>query len=141
MTEPADKQPRQRRPAAFLDRDGVLNVDHGYTFRPDDLELMPAAAAAVRRLNAAGYTVIVVSNQSGVARGFYTEAAVEAFNAHLRDALLAQSARIDAFYYCPHHPDGTVPANWRSAVSAASRSRACSNRRRATGRSTAAAVF
>jgi|SRR5215831_687230 len=105
MTETADKQPR---PAAFLDRDGVLNVDHGYTFKPEELELMPTAAAAVRHLNAAGYTVIVVTNQAGVARGFFTEAAVKTFNAHMRDVLHAQGARIDAFYYCPHHPDGTV---------------------------------
>lgn len=105
MTETTDKQ---RCPAAFLDRDGVLNVDRGYTFKPDDLELMPAVAAAVRLLNAAGYTVIVVSNQSGVARGFFTEAAVKVFNAHLQDVLLAQGARIDAFYYCPHHPDGKI---------------------------------
>jgi D-glycero-D-manno-heptose 1,7-bisphosphate phosphatase len=108
MTETADKQPRQRRPAAFLDRDGVLNVDRGYTFRPEDLELMPTAAAAVRHLNAAGYTVIVVTNQAGVARGFYSEDAVKTFNAHMREVLQAQGARIDAFYYCPHHPDGTV---------------------------------
>ena len=108
MTEPADTQPRRQRPAAFLDRDGVLNVDHGYTFRPEELELMPTAAAAVRCLNAAGYIVIVVTNQAGVARGYYTEDAVKAFNAHMRDVLQAQGARIDAFYYCPHHPDGSV---------------------------------
>jgi D-glycero-D-manno-heptose 1,7-bisphosphate phosphatase len=113
MTDVVGKQPlnadeRGARPAAFLDRDGVLNVDRGYTFRPDDLELMPTAAAAVRRLNATGYTVIVVTNQAGVARGFYSEDAVKAFNAHMREVLQAQGARIDAFYYCPHHPDGTV---------------------------------
>ncbi len=96
------------RPAAFLDRDGVLNVDHGYTFRPEDLELMPTAAAAVRLLNDAGYYVIVVTNQSGVARGFFSEATVKSFNAHLQDALLADGGRIDAFYYCPHHPDGKI---------------------------------
>jgi D-glycero-D-manno-heptose 1,7-bisphosphate phosphatase len=113
MTDAVDKQPldaseRRTRPAVFLDRDGVLNVDHGYTFRPDDLELIPTAAAAVRLLNEAGYTVIVVTNQSGVARGLYAEAAVKLFNKHLQDALLADGAWIDAFYYCPHHPDGTI---------------------------------
>ena len=108
MTEPVDNQPCQRRPAAFLDRDGVLNVDHGYTFKVEDFELMPSAAAAVRLFNAAGYTVIVVTNQGGVARGYYSEDAVKAFNAHMREVLLAQGARIDAVYYCPHHPDGTV---------------------------------
>ena len=105
---PLDTSKRRTRPAAFLDRDGVLNVDHGYTFRPDDLELIPTAAAAVRLLNEAGYTVIVVTNQSGVARGLYPETAVKAFNAHLQDVLQADGARIDAFYYCPHHPEGTV---------------------------------
>ncbi len=70
----------------------VFNVDHGYTFKPDDLELVPTAAAAVRLLNEAGYYVIVVTNQSGVARGLYPEAAVKAFNAHLQDALLADGA-------------------------------------------------
>ena len=110
MTETTDKQPRRPRPAAFLDRDGVLNVDHGYTFKPGDLELIPTAAAAVRLLNEAGYFVIVVTNQSGVARGYYTEADVNTFNAHICEVLQAQGARIDAFYYCPHHPEGTVKA-------------------------------
>lgn len=96
------------RPAAFLDRDGVLNVDRGYAFKPEDLEMIPTAVAAVRLLNDAGYYVIVVTNQSGVARGFYSEAAVKLFNAHLQDALLSEGARIDAFYYCPHHPDGKI---------------------------------
>ena len=90
------------RPAAFLDRGGVLNVDRGYTSRPEDLELMPTVAAAVRLLNEAGYMVIVVSNQSGVARGYFDEAAVRQFNAQLKDASLTVGARIDAFYHCPH---------------------------------------
>ncbi len=105
---PDTSESRRPRPAAFLDRDGVLNVDRGYTFRPEDLKMMPTAAAAVRLLNDAGYYVIVATNQSGVARGFYSEAAVELFNTHLQEALLGDGARIDAFYYCPHHPNGAV---------------------------------
>lgn len=106
--QPRDASERRMRPAAFLDRDGVLNVDHGYTFKPGDLELMPTASAAVRMLNDAGYYVFVVSNQSGVARGFYTEAAVKVFNSHLQELLELDGGHIDAFYYCPHHPDGVI---------------------------------
>jgi D-glycero-D-manno-heptose 1,7-bisphosphate phosphatase len=104
----ADAVARSIRPAAFLDRDGVLNVDRGYTFRPEDLKMIPTAAAAVRLLNTAGFYVFVVSNQSGVARGFYTEAAVDLFNTHIQDILKGEGAHIDAFYYCPHHPDGAI---------------------------------
>ncbi len=100
--------PNDRRPAAFLDRDGVLNVDHGYVHAIDRLEWITGARRAVRLLNDAGYLVFVITNQSGVARGFYDEAAVLAFHAHMQEALAAEGARIDAFYYCPHHPDGTV---------------------------------
>ncbi len=99
-----------RRPAAFFDRDGVLNVDTGYTHRCDDLQLQDGAAAAIRLFNDAGWRVFVVTNQSGVARGYYDEAAVNAFNAVLREALAHEGAHIDAFYYCPHHPEGTVAA-------------------------------
>jgi D-glycero-D-manno-heptose 1,7-bisphosphate phosphatase len=97
-----------RRPAAFLDRDGVLNVDHGYAHRPDQLEWIAGAPDAVRLLNDAGYYVIVITNQSGVARGYYAETAVRQFHAHMQDVLRAQGAHIDAFYYCPHHPDGVI---------------------------------
>ena len=76
-----------RRPAAFLDRDGVLNVDHGYTHKPEQLEWIEGAAEAVRLLNEAGYYVLVITNQSGVARGYYDEAAVQSFHAHMRDSL------------------------------------------------------
>jgi D-glycero-D-manno-heptose 1,7-bisphosphate phosphatase len=96
------------RPAAFLDRDGVLNVDHGYVYRPDRLEWIAGAQQAVRLLNENGYLVIVVTNQSGVARGIYDEAAVRQFHSHMQEALQTQGAHIDAFYYCPHHPSGTV---------------------------------
>jgi D-glycero-D-manno-heptose 1,7-bisphosphate phosphatase len=95
-------------PAAFLDRDGVLNVDHGYAHRPDQIEWVTGAAQAVRLLNEAGYTVIVVTNQAGVARGLYNEVAIRNLHAHMQDVLQTQGARVDAFYYCPHHPDGTV---------------------------------
>lgn len=100
--------PAPRRPAAFLDRDGVLNVDRGYTHRPDQLEWIDGAPEAVHLLNEAGYIVIVVTNQSGVARGFYDEHAVRRFHAHMQAALKSHAAHIDAFYYCPHHPNGTV---------------------------------
>jgi D-glycero-D-manno-heptose 1,7-bisphosphate phosphatase len=99
---------RPKKPAAFLDRDGVLNVDRGYTHLPNDLEMIPGAAAAVRLLNEAGYYVFVVTNQSGVARGLYTEAAIDQVHKHMQDIMNKESAHIDAFYYCPHHPEGTV---------------------------------
>ena len=96
------------RKAALLDRDGVLNVDTGYTHRPEDLAFMPGAVAAVRRLNQAGRLVIVVTNQSGVARGLYDEAAVDAFHEAMSAALGREGARIDAYYHCPFHEDATV---------------------------------
>jgi D-glycero-D-manno-heptose 1,7-bisphosphate phosphatase len=96
------------RPAAFLDRDGVINVDHGYTYRVEDLQFTPTAVDAICLLNRRGYHVIVATNQSGVARGLYRTEDVEAFHAAMQSALAAQGARIDAFYYCAFHPDGTV---------------------------------
>lgn len=97
-----------RRPAAFLDRDGVLNVDHGYAHRPEQLEWVEGAAEAVQLLNEAGYYVLVITNQSGIARGYYEETAVQSFHAHMQDDLAAHGAHIDAFYYCPHHPEGII---------------------------------
>ncbi len=105
MAEPSDKS---RRPAAFLDRDGVLNVDSGYIHQIGQLEWISGASEAVRLINEAGFYVFVVTNQSGVARGLYDEAAVARLHAHMQGILQKQGAHIDAFYYCPHHPEGTV---------------------------------
>ena len=99
-----------RRPAAFLDRDGVLNIDHGYAHRLDQLEWIEGAPEAVRLLNEAGYYVLVVTNQSGIARGYYSEEAVSAFHERMQKDLASQGAHIDAFYFCPHHPEGTIEA-------------------------------
>lgn len=98
------------KPAAFLDRDGVLNADRGYAHLPEHIEWIAEAAEAVRLLNDAGYIAIVVTNQSGVARGLYDETAVKRLHVHMQNELERQGARIDAFYYCPHHPEGTVTA-------------------------------
>ena len=98
------------RPAAFLDRDGVINVDHGYVVRPEALDFIAGAPAAIRRLNRAGYLVVVVTNQSGVARGYFTEDDVARFHDHLRHRLAGEGAEIDAIYTAPHHPDATVEA-------------------------------
>jgi D-glycero-D-manno-heptose 1,7-bisphosphate phosphatase len=100
--------PNVLRPAAFLDRDGVLNVDRGYVHRPEQLEWIAGAPESVRLLNDAGYYVLVITNQSGVARGFFDEAAVISFHAHMQHALAEKGAHVDAFYYCPHHPEGMV---------------------------------
>lgn len=98
------------RPAVFLDRDGTINVDTGYVFRPEDFEFLPGAVEAIKRLNDAGYLVLVVSNQSSVARGFSTEADVENLHRYVAEELSKHGARIDRFYYCPHHPEGEVAA-------------------------------
>ena len=110
QTDSKSAAPTTRHPAAFLDRDGVLNVDHGYVHRPEQLEWIAGAPESVRLLNEAGYYVLVITNQSGVARGFFDEAAVESFHAHMQNVLAGIGAHIDAFYYCPHHPEGTVKA-------------------------------
>jgi len=99
---------RRTRPALFLDRDGTLNVDRGYTFRPADLVWQSEAREAVRHANRAGYYVFVVTNQSGVSRGFFTAADVEAFHAAMQDSLFEIEAHIDALEWCPHHVDGTI---------------------------------
>jgi D-glycero-D-manno-heptose 1,7-bisphosphate phosphatase len=95
--------------AVFLDRDGTLIEEVGYLDRVDRVELYPWTIDAVRAFNRAGLRVVLVSNQSGVARGFFTEAVVEDVHRHLASLLRAGGAHIDAYYYCPHHPDGKVP--------------------------------
>jgi D-glycero-D-manno-heptose 1,7-bisphosphate phosphatase len=100
----------KRRRAAFLDRDGVLNIDHGYVHRREELTLLPGAVAAVKHLNDSGYYVFVITNQAGIARGYYEEEDVRRFHAHLASELRAAGASIDDFRYCPHHPDGTREA-------------------------------
>ena len=97
------------RPAAFIDRDGVLNVDHGYVFRVQDFEWLPGAIDALAQLQRAGYALFVITNQSGVARGLYTLADVERLHAHLRADLQAHGIQLAGIYVCPHHPDGVVP--------------------------------
>lgn len=94
-----------KRPGAFLDRDGVLIVDCGYPHRPDQLILIPGAAEAVKRLNAAGYVTVIVTNQSGVARGLFSEETMHGFNAMLVARLAEAGARIDAVYACPFHAE------------------------------------
>jgi D-glycero-D-manno-heptose 1,7-bisphosphate phosphatase len=98
------------KPAVFLDRDGTLIEESGYLDRLDRLVLYPFTVDAVRLLNRAGWPVIVISNQSGVGRGLVRESFVADAHACIADRLRAGGARIDAFFYCPHHPDAMLPA-------------------------------
>jgi D-glycero-D-manno-heptose 1,7-bisphosphate phosphatase len=107
---------QRRRPAVFLDRDGTLNDDIGYVHRIADFRWLPGAMNAIRRLNESGYLVFVVTNQSGVARGMYDEAAVNDLHHWMVKELGAAGARIDDIRYCPHHPEGSTAA-YRTACS------------------------
>lgn len=97
-----------RKTAVFLDRDGTINHDTNYLSDPAELRLIPGAARAIARLNQAGLTVVVVTNQSGLARGFYTHDDLRAVHAEMDRLLRAQGAEVDAYYHCPHHPEGVV---------------------------------
>lgn len=94
--------------AAFLDKDGTLIVDVPYNVDPAQVRLYDDAGPALRQLQSAGYRLIVISNQSGVARGYFAESALEAVWQSLRDQLQSYGVSLDGFYHCPHHPDGSV---------------------------------
>lgn len=99
-----------KKPAVFFDRDGTLNRDVGYVTHLDVYELLPRAAAAVRKVNEAGWLAILITNQAGVARGYFSESMIEKVHRKLRDELSGKGARLDAIYYCPYVPNGDVPA-------------------------------
>jgi D-glycero-D-manno-heptose 1,7-bisphosphate phosphatase len=98
------------RAAVFFDRDGVLNEDLDFVHRPDQVQWVPGAKQAIRHLNEAGYLVFVVTNQSGIARGYFTAETVEKLHDWMQDELAKAGGHIDAFAYCPHHPEGAVSA-------------------------------
>ncbi len=97
-----------KRPAVFLDRDGTIIEDVGYLDTLDRVTFFPWTVDTIRALNRAGLAVVVVTNQSGIARGLFTEAFVEETHRYLTARLETGGARVDAYYYCPHYPDGTV---------------------------------
>jgi len=96
------------RRAVFLDRDGTINIEKHYLHRPQDFEFIPGAPEAIKKLKDAGYLVVVVTNQSGVGRGYYTLADVDTLHAHIQRELAAHQTSIDAFYACPHHPSDAL---------------------------------
>jgi D-glycero-D-manno-heptose 1,7-bisphosphate phosphatase len=99
--------PAPRR-AAFLDRDGVINRDIGYLHRWEDFEFLPGSLQAMRRLHESGHALVIVTNQSGIARGYYTEADYQALTAMLRQAMAHAGCPAAGIYHCPHHPSGQV---------------------------------
>jgi D-glycero-D-manno-heptose 1,7-bisphosphate phosphatase len=93
-----------KRPAAFIDRDGVINVEHGYVHKIADFEWLPGVFDGLRRLQSAGFALIVVTNQAGIAKGFYAESDFDRLTAYMLEQLNAERIKIERVYYCPHHP-------------------------------------
>ena len=92
-------------PAVFLDRDGVINVDVGYLYRPEEFRFIEGSAEALRIMKQKGWKLVMVTNQSGIARGFYTEQQYLVLDRYMRDQLSGMGAALDGSYYCPHHPE------------------------------------
>jgi D-glycero-D-manno-heptose 1,7-bisphosphate phosphatase len=107
---------RSLRPAVFFDRDGVLNIDDGFTHRWDDLRWNEGAIAAIKAVNDAGWYAFVVTNQTGVAHGYYTEKDVDDFHRQMDRVLAEQGARIDEYVYCPFHPEAKLAAYRRHSL-------------------------
>lgn len=101
------------RPAVFLDRDGTVMIEGKYLADPARVELIPGAARALARLRDAGYLLVLVTNQSGIARGLFTEPDFLAVQARLDELLVAEGVSFDAVYHCPHHPEFTGPCDCR----------------------------
>ena len=95
--------------AAFLDRDGVINVDHGYVHTKEEFDWVPGVKEAARKLHEAGFLLIVVTNQSGIARGMFSEEEFLSLDAYMRAEFAKAGAPIARTYYCPHHPHGIIP--------------------------------
>lgn len=91
--------------AVFLDRDGTIARDVPYCSRPEDFELLPGVAEGIKELNKHGFKVVVITNQSGIARGYFTEEMLARIHDKMLKELAQQGAQVDAIYYCPHHPD------------------------------------
>ncbi len=91
--------------AVFLDRDGTINEDTGYIDSPERLSIIAGVSPAIKRLNSKGFKVIIITNQSGIARGYFSKDALDAINKRLLEVLKKQGAHLDGIYYCPHHPD------------------------------------
>jgi D-glycero-D-manno-heptose 1,7-bisphosphate phosphatase len=94
--------------AVFLDRDGVINVDKGYIHRWENFEFLPGAIEAMRRFEQAGFALIVVTNQSGIARGFFSVVQYEDLTSKIRRYLTHQGVHLTAIYHCPHYKDGVI---------------------------------
>lgn len=96
------------RPALFLDRDGVINEDFGYVHRIEDIKLIPGIIDVIRYFNSKKFYVFVITNQSGIARGYYTVQEMVTLHNQLKFLFALNNANIDHFYYCPHYPNGNV---------------------------------
>ena len=99
--------------AAFFDRDGTINVEINYLSRPEDLMFIGGMPEFIKKFNDWGFKVIVVTNQAGIARGYYTEEDMNRVHLYMNERLAEYGAHIDAFYFCPHHPDFTGPCSCR----------------------------
>lgn len=104
-----------RRPALFLDRDGVINADYGYVYKPEDFDFVDGIFELVAEANRLNYLVVVVTNQAGIGRGYYTEADFHALTDWMRSQFVEQGARIDAVYFCPEHPEHGIGAYRRES--------------------------
>ena len=102
-------QEQKTKPTIFLDRDGVLNLDAGYVFQEDKLEIIESAISAMKSLSQSGYLLVVVTNQSGIARGYYEEEDVIRLHKIMDQRFMKNGVKITDWYFCPHHPEGIKP--------------------------------